>query len=158
MRLRKFRPHFTPKEIFTVEGSSGTDKRERINFMDDKIKQIRFDSMRARNFFEEYLAFTTGPVDLKNLMDKGDVALLDVRLKADYDISHIPNAISIPKDELADNLDKLNKNATTVVYSYNQQCHLSVEAALILADYGYPSMILEGGFKTWAEDFRFSST
>ena len=57
--------------------------------MDDKIKQIRFDSMRARNFFEEYLAFTTGPVDLKKLMDKGDVALLDVRLKADYDISHI---------------------------------------------------------------------
>lgn len=126
--------------------------------MDDKIKQIRFDFSRARNFFEECLAFTTGPVDLKNLMEEGDVTLLDVRLKADYDISHIPNALSIPNDELPDHLDKLDKNSTTVIYSYNGECDLSVKAALVLADYGYPCMILKGGFKTWKEDFRFVTT
>ncbi|HIS35864.1 TPA: rhodanese-like domain-containing protein [Candidatus Scatousia excrementigallinarum] len=126
--------------------------------MDDKIKEIRFDSTRAKNFFEEYLAFTIGPVDLKNLLDEGAVTLLDVRREADYAVSHIPNALSIPKEELADNLDKLDKNVTTVIYSYNEQCHLSVKAALILADYGYPCVILEGGFKTWKEDFRFAST
>ncbi len=126
--------------------------------MDAKIKQIRFDSARARNFFEERLAYTTGPVELKKIMEEEDVTLLDVRLKADYDISHIPSSVSIPKSELADNLDKLNRNSVTVVYSYNDQCHLSIEAALILADYGYPCMVLEGGFKTWTEDFRFVST
>ncbi|MFQ8626552.1 MAG: hypothetical protein ACLSA2_08915 [Candidatus Gastranaerophilaceae bacterium] len=42
------------------------------------------------------------------------------------------------------------------MYSYNQQCHLSAKACLILADYGYPTMLLEGGFKTWTEDFRFA--
>lgn len=77
--------------------------------MDDKIKEIRFDSTRAKNFFEEYLAFTIGPVDLKNLLDEGAVTLLDVRREADYAVSHIPNALSIPKEELADNLDKLDK-------------------------------------------------
>ncbi len=126
--------------------------------MDNKIKEIRFDCARAKEFFEECLAYTIGPIDVKNLMEEGDITLLDVRREADYEISHIPSAISIPKDSLADNLDKLDKNIPTVVYSYNQQCHLSYKAALILADYGYPSIILEGGFKTWKEDFRFAST
>lgn len=126
--------------------------------MDNKIKEIRFDCARAKEFYEECLAFTIGPIDVKNLMEEGDITLLDVRREADYEISHIPSAISIPKDSLADNLDKLDKNIPTVVYSYNQQCHLSYKAALILADYGYPSIVLEGGFKTWKEDFRFAST
>lgn len=126
--------------------------------MDDKIKQIRFDTARAKKFFEESLAFTTGPVDLKNLMAEGDVTLLDVRLSADYEVSHIPNSVSIPKDELADNLSKLDKNGTTVVYSYNGYCDLAEKAALILSDYGYPCMILKGGFKSWKEDFRFVTT
>lgn len=126
--------------------------------MDNKIKEMRFDCARAKGFYEECLAFTIGPIDVKNLMEEGDITLLDVRREADYEISHIPSAVSIPKDSLADNLDKLDKNIPTVVYSYNQQCHLSYKAALILADYGYPSIVLEGGFKTWKEDFRFAST
>ncbi len=126
--------------------------------MDNKIKEMRFDCARAKGFYEECLAFTIGPIDVKNLMEDGDITLLDVRREADYEISHIPSAISIPKDSLADNLDKLDKNIPTIVYSYNQQCHLSYKAALILADYGYPSIVLEGGFKTWKEDFRFAST
>lgn len=126
--------------------------------MDDKITKLRFDSDRAKEYFQQCLAFTIGPVDLKNLMEEGALTLLDVRRNADFEVSHIPNAISIPKEELADNLDKLDKNIPTVVYSYNEQCHLSAKACLILADYGYPCVILQGGFKTWKEDFRFAST
>lgn len=123
--------------------------------MNEKIKEIRFNPEKAQCFFSKKLAFTLGPIELKNLLDEGKVKLLDVRKKEDYDIAHIPSAISIPKDELADNVDKLSKEEVTVVYSYNQQCHLSANACLILADYGYPTMLLEGGFKTWTEDFRF---
>ena len=112
--------------------------------MNEKIKEIRFNPEKAQCFFSKKLAFTLGPIELKNLLDEGKVKLLDVRKKEDYDIAHIPSAISIPKEEV------------TVVYSYNQQCHLSAKACLILADYGYPTMLLEGGFKTWTEDFRFA--
>lgn len=126
--------------------------------MDDKVKLLRNDAEKARNYFMEHLAFTIGPVDLKNLMDESLVNIADVRREADYEISHIPAAISIPKDKLADNLDKLDKNTTTVVYSYNAQCQLALKACLILAEYGYPCVCLKGGFKTWKEDFRFAST
>ncbi len=125
--------------------------------MNEKIKEIRFDAEKAKCYFSKMLAFTLGPVELKDLLEENNVKLVDVRLSADYEISHIPGAISIPKDELADNTEKLSKNEITVIYCYNQQCHLGAEACLILADYGYPVMLLEGGFKTWTEDFRFAT-
>ena len=124
--------------------------------MFEKIKEIRFNSDKAQCFFSKCLAFTLGPVELKDLLDEGKVTVVDVRRSEDYEISHIPSAISIPKDELDKNLDKLSKDEVTVVYCYNQQCHLGARACLILADYGYPVMLLEGGFKTWTEDFRFA--
>ena len=125
--------------------------------MNEKIREIRFNSDNARSFFLNMLAFTLGPVELKDLMEQNLVKLVDVRLASDYEIAHIPSAVSIPKEELADNTDKLSKDEITVVYCYNEQCHLGAEACLILAEYGYPVMLLEGGFKTWTEDFRFAT-
>lgn len=126
--------------------------------MNDKIKEIRIDTQRAQCFFQELLAYTLGPIELKDLIDEGKVNLVDVRRLEDYEVSHIPGAISIPKEELADNTNKLSKEEITIVYCYNQQCHLGIEACLILAEYGYPVMLLEGGFKSWVEDFRFATT
>ncbi len=125
--------------------------------MNEKIREIRFDAEKARCFFSKILAFTLGPVELKDLMEQNLVKLVDVRLASDYEIAHIPSAISIPKDELEDNTEKLSKDEITVVYCYNEQCHLGAGACLILAEYGYPVMLLEGGFKTWTEDFRFAT-
>ena len=125
--------------------------------MNEKIKEIRFDTKRAQCFFQELLAYTLGPIELKDLLVDGNVNLVDVRRSEDYEGAHIPGAISIPKERLADNTNMLSKENITVVYCYNQQCHLGIEACLILAEYGYPVMILEGGFKTWTEDFRFAT-
>lgn len=126
--------------------------------MEDKIKLLRKNSDTAKDYFSEYLAYTIGPLELKNLMDEEHVSLVDVRRHADYDISHIPGALSLTKEKIADNLDKLDKEKTTVVYCYNSQCHLGARACLILADYGYPCVLLQGGFKVWKDDFRFAST
>ena len=126
--------------------------------MNEIIKEIRFDTKRAQCFFQELLAYTLGPIELKDLIDEGKVNLVDVRRLEDYEVSHIPGAISIPKEELADNISKLSKDEITIIYCYNEQCHLGIEACLILAEYGYPAMILEGGFKTWTEEFRFATT
>lgn len=125
--------------------------------MHEKIKEMRKDSNAAQEFFTKCLAFTLGPVELKNFIEKGGIKVVDVRLHSDYEIAHIPTAISIPKDELVDNLHQLSKEETTIIYCYNQQCHLGADACLILADYGYPCMLMEGGFKSWTEDFRFAT-
>ena len=82
--------------------------------MNEKIKEIRFDTKRAQCFFQELLAYTIGPIELKDLLDVGKVNLVDVRRFEDYEVSHIPGAISIPKEELADNTNKLSKEEITV--------------------------------------------
>ncbi len=123
--------------------------------MNEKIKEMRRNSELAQEYFSKRLAFTLGPVELMNFMKKGGVKLIDVRLEADYDIAHISGAISIPKDELDKNLDKLSKDEINIVYCYNQQCHLGDSACLVLAEYGYPVMLLEGGFDVWKNDFHF---
>ena len=123
--------------------------------MNEKIKELRNDSVSARNYFLRRLAYTLGPVELKNFMEKGGVKVVDVRLEADYNIGHIPGAISIPKDELSNNLDKLSKDEITIINCYNQQCHLGDNACLILTDYDFPVMLMEGGFDVWVNDFKF---
>lgn len=123
-----------------------------------RIKETRFDIEKAKDYFTEILAFSLGPVELKSLMDENKVKIIDVRRKEDFDIAHIPSAISIPYEELRDNFEKLSKEETSVVYCYNQQCHLGQRACLTLAEYGYPVMHLDGGFRVWSEDFRFATS
>ena len=94
--------------------------------------------------------------DLSELCE-GKVKVVDVRRTEDYEIAHIPGAISIPKDEIENNLDKLSKEEVTVIYCYNRECHLGYAACLKLVEFGYPVMHLDGGFKTWTEDFRFAT-
>lgn len=120
-----------------------------------RIQELRHDTQEAQEYFAKYLAYTLGPRELQKKMDEGGIRIVDVRRKEDYDLGHIKNAISIPKEELADSLEQLSKEDITIVCAYNQQCHLGPKACLILAEYGYPSMLLEGGFKTWSEDFNF---
>lgn len=123
--------------------------------MIENVKELRVNTQRAKDFFEEKLAYTLGPVELKAMMAKDNIRLIDVRAKEDYDEGHFPEAISIPKDELKDKLEMLSKDQVNVVYCYNAQCHLAASSAYTLAKNGYPVMELDGGFKTWVEDFGF---
>ena len=125
--------------------------------MNEKLHELHFNNEKAQCFFSKLAAYTVGPVELKDLIDENKIKLIDVRRAEDYQIAHIPTAISIPKEELADNLGKLSKEEINVVYCYNEQCRLAVKAALLLAEYGYPVMMLLGGFQTWVEDFRFTT-
>ncbi len=126
--------------------------------MNEKIKELRFDVLSAKDYFLKRLAYTLGPAEVKAFMEKEDVQIIDVRRTEDYLSGHIPTAISMPKSEIPDNLDKISKEKLSIVYCYNQQCHLGEAACLVFADYGYPVMLMEGGYKAWVDDFRFAVT
>lgn len=125
--------------------------------MSEYIDEIRFNTKKAEEFFAQRLAYTLGPVELKKMVEDKKVKVIDVRAKEDYDESHIPGAISIPKTELRERLSELSKHDVHVVYCYNQQCHLASNAALILAQNGYPVMEMEGGFDVWVNGFKFET-
>ncbi len=128
-----------------------------IKMKDEKIQDLRSNTEKAECFFSKKLAFTLGPVELKELSEEENVKIIDVRLLADYEIAHIPGAISMPYDNLLLEMKNLKKEDLHVIYCYNNYCHLGARAALVLARNGYSVMELSGGFKTWSEEFRFAT-
>jgi rhodanese-related sulfurtransferase len=110
------------------------------------------DPARARAYFEQKLAFTTGPVELDRWIKTGEdnLVVIDVRAAEDFAKGHIPGAVNIPKDKW-ENPQGLAKDKTNVVYCYSQQCHLAANGCVQFAARGYPVMELEGGFETWKE-------
>jgi rhodanese-related sulfurtransferase len=108
------------------------------------------DSSTAERFFANKVEFTTGPAELKHMLDNGSVNVLDVRAQADYEKAHIPGARSLPKDRWAA-FEGLERDKMNVIYCYSQTCHLAANAARKFAAEKYPVMELDGGFKDWTE-------
>src|SRR5919201_127749 len=110
------------------------------------------DPKKAKEYFEDKMAFTTGPVELERMMKQGEpINIVDVRAADDYAEGHIPGAINLPKDKWA-TLEGLRKDKINVLYCYSLVCHLAATAAVEFASKGYPVMELEGGFKWWKDE------
>lgn len=91
--------------------------------------------------------------DAKQIMDNQEgYAILDVRTKAEYEASHIEDAILLPHDEInAETTDILpDKNQLLLVY-----CRSGIRskiAALQLAELGYTNIKEFGGIIDWPYD------
>ena len=111
---------------------------------------------KAKKFFQEKMAFTTGPVELERWMKQGQpVNIVDVRASENYAEGHIPCAMNLPKDQWGD-ADKvkavLREDHINVLYCYSHVCHLAATAAVEFAKQGYPVMELDGGWRWWKTD------
>ena len=120
--------------------------------MQSTMNRIHPPSAAAR-YFEDKLAFTTGPVELERWIKSGEdtLVVVDVREAEDFAKGHIPGAVNIPREQW-DHPQGLSKDRTNVVYCYTQQCHLAANACVRFAAAGYPVMELEGGFQAWKDD------
>ena len=112
----------------------------------------RHDPARARAYFEDKLAFTTGPVELHRLIEAHDpsITVVDVRAEEDFAKGHIPGAINLPEGTW-DHPSGLSKEHTNVVYCYSQVCHLAARACVALSAQDFPVMEMEGGFAAWKQ-------
>jgi rhodanese-related sulfurtransferase len=109
------------------------------------------DPAKARQYFADKMAFTTGPVELaRNLKEGSDLVVVDVREESDYAAGHIPGAVNLPKERWH-TLDGLRKDALNVIYCYSHVCHLGASAAVEFAGKGYSVMEMDGGFRAWKD-------
>ena len=90
--------------------------------------------------------------EAKQMIDAGNVIIVDVRTEAEYDEKHIPDAINIPVESITTEkpilLPDLNK--TLLVY-----CRTGVRAAAAskkLAAIGYTKIYDMGGIVDWPYD------
>ncbi|WP_286923836.1 MULTISPECIES: ArsR/SmtB family transcription factor [Lysinibacillus] len=89
--------------------------------------------------------------DLASRMNKGEVLLLDVRPKEEFEKAHIPGAVSIPIGELETHLASLPTNCDVVAYCRGPYCLMSAEAVKILKASGINAFRLEEGFRKWQQ-------
>src|SRR5947209_10303147 len=95
---------------------------------------------KAKKYFQDKKAFTTGPVELERMVTQGQpVHIVDVRSAENYAEGHIPGAVNLPKDQWTDAKivkTRLRKDRINVVYCYSHVCHLAATAAIGFASKG----------------------
>ncbi|MBO0994371.1 ArsR/SmtB family transcription factor [Bacillus sp. SD088] len=89
--------------------------------------------------------------ELQDRMEKGEVLLLDVRPKEEYDKAHIPGAVSLPIEKLREKLSSLSTTLDVVAYCRGPYCLMSVEAVGLLKTKGINAFRLENSVQDWYE-------
>ncbi len=79
----------------------------------------------------------------------GDVTLIDVRPAEEYAAGHIPGALSIPVEDLADRIASLPAELTVVAYCRGAYCVLANEAIRALTAEGLRAARLADGMLEW---------
>jgi len=79
----------------------------------------------------------------------GDVVVLDVRPREEYQAGHIPGAVSIPVEELADKLGDIPADQEVVAYCRGAYCVLAHDAVRLLTAHGRTARRLADGMLEW---------
>jgi rhodanese-related sulfurtransferase/DNA-binding transcriptional ArsR family regulator len=99
-----------------------------------------------------YLGPEPEQVTRDQLLDRarsGQVTVLDVRPREEYLAGHIPGAVSVPLDELADRLSDLPADQEVVAYCRGRYCVLAHDATALLTNHGHRARRLADGMLEW---------
>ncbi len=89
--------------------------------------------------------------ELRNRLRAGKTVLIDARPRVEYQAGHLPQALSIPLDELERRLDELPRNRTLIVYCRGPLCVIADDALAVLAEQGRRVARLEEGVAEWQQ-------
>ena len=90
-----------------------------------------------------------GRKELMAQAKRGDVIVIDVRPREEYDTAHLPYARSLPLAELAKRLAELPRGAEIVAYCRGPFCLMSDEAVTLLKKKGYRASKTMDGISEW---------
>jgi rhodanese-related sulfurtransferase len=79
----------------------------------------------------------------------GNAVVLDVRPAEEYVAGHIPGAVSIPVQDLADRVNELPDDVEIVVYCRGEYCVLAYDAVRLLSAAGRRAIRLQDGMLEW---------
>jgi rhodanese-related sulfurtransferase/Fe2+ or Zn2+ uptake regulation protein len=92
--------------------------------------------------------------DVERLAAAGEVFVIDVRPTVEYEHGHLPDAISLPLEELIVRLAELPRDRRIVAYCRGAYCLFADEAVVLLRRHGFDAYRLEGGWPEWQAEGR----
>ncbi|MEB3371786.1 ArsR/SmtB family transcription factor [Saccharopolyspora mangrovi] len=87
--------------------------------------------------------------ELLRRAESGDVIVLDVRPREEYQAGHIPGAVSVPVEELADKLSDIPADQEIVAYCRGAYCVFAHDAVRLLTAHGRTARRLADGMLEW---------
>jgi rhodanese-related sulfurtransferase len=100
----------------------------------------------------DYLGATPAQVSRAELLEgieRGSYTVLDVRPAEEYTAAHLPGALGIPIDQLADRLDEVPTDTTVIAYCRGAYCVFAHDAVELLTRSGRAAARLEDGLLEW---------
>ncbi|MCF8242116.1 MAG: metalloregulator ArsR/SmtB family transcription factor [Melioribacteraceae bacterium] len=106
----------------------------------------------TRLFFDERLALEPiSMTELSERLEKGNITLIDVRPKEEYESGHIRKAVGATLDNIKSGKLNFPKSKKIVAYCRGKYCVLAAEAAKYLNSKGYKVTIMKEDINSWQE-------
>jgi rhodanese-related sulfurtransferase len=90
--------------------------------------------------------------ELRRRTQAGDVTVIDVRPRKEYESGHIPGALSMPIEQLKRGHVAPPKAREVVAYCRGRYCMYAVEAVTLLRKRGYRARRLTDGLPGWRRE------
>lgn len=90
--------------------------------------------------------------DALRLSDSGELQLIDVRPKEEYEAGHLPNAKSLPLEDLEKTIGALPWDLPAAAYCRSHYCFLVKQAQEIFSEHGRRLLLVEDGVEDWLAD------
>lgn len=90
-----------------------------------------------------------GGPELLRRVESGEVVVLDVRPRIEFDAGHLPGAVNVPLPELERRLAELPKDQEVVAYCRGRYCLLAYAAVDYLRDHHVRALRMDGGMSEW---------
>jgi rhodanese-related sulfurtransferase len=90
-----------------------------------------------------------GREELLGLAREGSVTVLDVRPEDEFRGGHVPGAVSIPVERLAERLAEIPKDRLVVAYCRGPWCVYAFEAVELLRSHGFEARRMVDGLPEW---------
>jgi len=92
-----------------------------------------------------------GRVELLQRARSGEVVVVDVRPREEFEAGHITGALSIPLSMLEKRLSEIPTERDVVAYCRGPYCVLAAEAVRLLRRRGYRAFRLQEGYPEWRD-------
>ncbi|RNL84175.1 ArsR family transcriptional regulator [Halostreptopolyspora alba] len=87
--------------------------------------------------------------ELLTRLEQGRALVLDVRPETEFAAGHLPEAVSVPVDELTRRMDELPEDTDIVAYCRDGYCVMAVDAVRTLRSHGRRAYRLNEGLLEW---------
>jgi len=112
-----------------------------------RIECLAIDYVGNRDALEEI-----SREELSQRLDDGDLIIVDVRPRAEYEAGHIAGARSIPMEDLASTMSELPSDTEIVAYCRGPFCVFADDAVRLLQSIDRNARRLQDGFPEWRTD------